>query len=138
MAEPIVGMKYGTYDTLSVQNEKYYRKRLCYSREISYGEHRITETFDHWVDRNDMKKQVEGCKLVDRMDINNPYNEAKLEVLYKIESGELIKMKHYGDKRTEDGDIIFNTIYGEKSCAVDHNENGVVDEGEITSYDVAI
>ena len=40
----------------------------------------------------------------------NTYNEAKLEVLYKIESGELIKMKHYGDTRTEHGDIIFNTI----------------------------
>ena len=28
MAEPIVGMKYGTYDTLSAQNEKYYRKQF--------------------------------------------------------------------------------------------------------------
>ena len=37
-----------------------------------------------------------------------------------------------------DDDIKFNAIYGEKSCAVDHNENGVVDEGEITSYDVTI
>lgn len=138
MAEPFVGMKYGTYDTLSAQNEKYYRKRLCYSRESSYGDHHIVETNDTWVNPKDWTQSLRGYKIVDRMGIHNPYNEGSLEVLYETESGELVKMEHYGDKRTESGDIIFNCIFGDKSYAEDHNENGVVDEGEITSYDVTI
>ena len=133
MAEPIVGMKYGTYDTLSLQNRKYYKQQNGYHDVVRFGTGSLKIWHDLWVDQNDRKRFVIGSKTLDDGSYNMPYNKACLDVLYKSDSGEISIMQHTGKERIDD-DIKFNAIYGEKTYAVDHNENGVVDEGEIKPY----
>ena len=135
MAEPSVGMKFGTYNTLVAQNEKYYTKFKSYIRETSFGNHHIVETTEVWANPINIKQKITGCKNVDIKSSESPYNSGQLEVIYEMSPNEFVTLKHYGNKNLGDGDIIFNRILGEKTYAKDNNGNGIVDDNEIYSID---
>ena len=134
MAEPIVGMKYGTYNTLCEQNSKYYLRFKSTTRDVSFGYYNMTEIRDIWFNKENFSDHVTGTKTLDKSNSSSPHNKATLEVLYGSDSANLTILEHTGRKSLDGDDIIFNKIYGEKTFAVDHNENGVVDEGEIKPY----
>ena len=134
MAEPIIGMKYGTYNTLCDQNSKYYLRFKGSTEEVPIGSHNITVTRDIWFNKENFSDHVTGTKTLDKSNSSSPHNEATLEVLYGSDSENLTILEHTGRKSLDGDDIIFNKIYGEKTYAEDHNENGVVDEGKIKPY----
>ena len=132
MAEPIVGMKYGTYNTLRKQNEKY--SEIIFQNTIKDGAK--TMTFEYWGDINASvyKKPAIGKKVTVNYEIGE-CDRAFLEVIYGINGKNYETLLHSGDKCNADNDIVFDRILGDKSYAVDDNKNGIVDEGEIKSYD---
>jgi len=129
MAEPKVGMLFGTYDTLSKQNDKYYKKTDSKKDSVPSWGKTLVKVTEIWADPQNYQYTVWGHKTYDQKGVEYPQDAADLTVLYGPDSRN--SLKHMGSKRTENDDFIFEYIYGEDTYAKDINGNGKVDEGEI-------
>ena len=138
MTEPVVGMRFGTYNTLREQNDKYYKDTTETSKSLTnwYGKQVGTHILNSWsipTDSKNVYKRIGGHKRLANSD--SSYNYGKLKVIHKTEKGRFSTLYYSGTERTENNDIIFNYIYGECEGAYDSNHNGIVDKGEIFYLD---
>lgn len=129
MAEPKVGMLFGTYNTLSKQNDKYYKKTDSKKESVPFFGKTLVKVTEIWADPNNYQNTVWGHKTYDQKGAEYPQDAADLTVLYGPNGSS--SLRHMGNKRTEDGNFIFKYIYGEDTYAEDIDGDGIVDEGEI-------
>lgn len=119
MAEPKVGMKFSSYLNMS----KAYNKKSAKAK---------IEGYDRQVDSNPYNKiQVFNTTYFNKN--GESIAHSKLETSRETQKSEFVTDNYLyrGEGTVYDSDIKYNQIYGNKTHAIDLNNNGIVDNGEI-------
>ena len=133
MTEPVVGMKFGSYNSILLstptkvnwQNtDMYSLNDGTYRQETKIGKTRNGEKFYSHI----------GALVPDTNKVNKPkqkYAEMNLNGL--VFDGYTYKRPEYLSENSLDitSDVKFQRIRGQNTYALDLNANGIVDEGEI-------